>query len=129
MKIELTDIEKAIRANFVLRKDSTKILETDREKEKNSYGAGRMVFVGIALRLGYKRPEICEHLKMTITEYNGKAKSYRQLYEAGLKKTQEKPKKRYEQGEFVDLDLRIYRKTVLVKNYLTSLQREAAILF
>lgn len=129
MKIMLIDIEKAIRANFVLRKESRKILETDREKEKNSYGAGRMVFVGIALQFGYKQPEICAHLKMTVTEYNGKAKNYRLLYEAGKTKTQEKPIKRYENGESIDLDLRIYRKTVLVKNYLTSLQREASILF
>lgn len=126
MRITLHDIEKAIRANFILRKGSHKMLETDREKERNSYGAGRIVFVGIALKLGYKQPEICAYLDMTLTEYNGKAKNYRLLYEAGRAKTLEKPKYRYEQGEFNEQDLRIYRKTLLVTNYLKTLQREAA---
>ncbi len=134
MNISLLDIERAIRANFILSKDGKKYLETDWYHEYHSSGAARMVFVGVALGFGFRMEEICDHLEMTLTEFNGKQRKFRELYDAGNSKTallkkQDKNTGSYEQETAFSLELRIYRKTILVRNYLASLQRVALELY
>lgn len=121
----LSHIERGIRANFVLSKNPKKLLETDWEKERHTLTAARMVFLGMALSHGYKQPEICDYLGMTIHEYNGKLQEFRTHLKEGERKYLEKValhRTKYEQLESFDLDLRIYRKYQLISNYINTLK-------
>lgn len=129
MKITLSDIEKAVRANFLLKKDGKKLLEVE-DNRKRCLGAARIVFVGVALANTHRQEEICEYLDMTVTDFNSKVKRFRKLFEGGVKKisTRTNTKARtYDENWNLEIDIYIYRKTVLVKNYLASLQREALV--
>jgi hypothetical protein len=121
----LSHIERAIRANFILSKHPTRMLETDPEKERDTRTAARMVFVGAALANGWRQQEICDYLGMTIHEYNGKLKEFREHLKEGERKYLEKvacKRTKYEQEESFDLDLRIYRKWQLINNYINSIK-------
>lgn len=121
----LIDIEKAIRANFVLNPDGKMYLEADPVVERDFKAAARIVFVGTAIAHGYKAAEICEHINMTLFDFNSKALRFRQHYRSGEEKARSKPHNQYQQKDAFDGDLRIYRKYNLVRNYLNNLARQA----
>jgi hypothetical protein len=124
MSITLDDIEKAIRSNFVINKEGKKILETVYDWESNSLYTARIVFVGIALQHGFSMEPICQHLDMTYKEYTGKVKKYKQLLRLGEQKyfrIQHQGLK-YDKDITDNLDLRVYRKQILINNYLNNLQ-------
>lgn len=131
MRITLFDIEKAIRANFILAKDGKCLLEVE-DIRKRCPAAARIVFVGVALDHEHKTQEICDYLDLTLTDFNSKIKRFRKSIETGAAKMNKKRETGnlvYDDNFNLEVDMYIYRKTVLVRNYLISLQREAAILF
>lgn len=121
----LSHIEKAIRANFILSKTPVRFLETDPEKERDTRTAARMIFVGVALSHGWRQQDICKHLDMTVHEYNGKLREFREHLQEGERKYLEKvacKRTKYEQLEAFDLDLRIYRKYQLINNHINTIK-------
>lgn len=126
MNITLVNIERAIRANFILAKDGNKFLETDWYHEWHSKSAARTVYIGVALLHGHKQEHICEHIDMTVHEYNARLAEFRERYSKGQRKEKERNKEeKYGQDDALDLDLRIYRKYKLVTNYLQLLRKVA----
>jgi len=118
----LGNIEKAIRANFILNPDGHKFLEADIKYEKDMASAARIVFVGIAVSAGHKRRDICEYIDMTPYEFNSKQAKFKQHYADGAEKMKAGGVKAYDDA--LDPDLRIYRKANLIKNYLNNLSRQ-----
>jgi hypothetical protein len=130
MRPTLADIEHAVRANFVINPNGAKKLETDDKREWHTKSAGRMVFIGVALENGIRREEICAHIDMSTYEYNGRLMHFREHLAKGQKKNAQRSRgKKYDQEEALDLDLRIYRKYILVKNCIEILKRKRLILF
>jgi|HubBroStandDraft_2_1064218.scaffolds.fasta_scaffold00002_13 hypothetical protein len=131
MRISLNDIEKAIRANFILSKEGNRLLEADYYYEWHALGAARIVFVGAAIAAGYGQQDICLYIDMSLSEYNGKLRKFREHYKRGSSKAAEIKAARRQIAELdaKDIDLRIYRKYVLVNNYLQHLQRKRLELF
>jgi len=128
MKASLPDIEKAIRANFVINPDG-KFLETggDRIDLRLKSGA-RMVFIGLAMAYGHRVEDILQYVTMDLREFNSLFAKYHDLNESGRAKYEHRKlqgKKTYTEAEAYDLDLRTYRKTILVNNHIliTKLQR------
>jgi hypothetical protein len=124
MSITLADIERAIRANFVLAKDGRKILETEYEWESNSLYTARLVFVGIACQLNFPMEQICHHLDMPYKEYVGKVSRYKEHMITGKEKYARILSKElmYDKEVKDMIDLRVYRKTILINNYLATVQ-------
>lgn len=70
--MSLEDIEQALRPNFIWIKHNDKRLQTDPLITGNQ-SAGQIVFIGVALKNGFKRKEIIDYLAIeTIDEYNRK---------------------------------------------------------
>lgn len=123
MSPTLHDIDRTIRSNFVLRKLPTKPLETDKEWESRSPNTARLVFVGVAAQYGFTMADICAHLQMTSTAYLGMLTRFKELMITGKHKyelivTREL---QYEKEIVEIIDLRVYRKVVLIKNHLTNI--------
>lgn len=130
MRPTLRDIDKAIHANFVLNPDGGKYLETDDRIERHFKGAARIVFVGVAVENGFQHEGICEHLQMTVKEFNGKLSQFRERLQSGrAKNSRRKQENRYDQEEALDFDLRIYRKYILIRNCIERLKEKRLILF
>jgi hypothetical protein len=130
MRVTLADIDKAVRANFIIDPHGSKYLDADRKKEWHFSGAARVVFVGIALENQFRQEAICDHLDITITEFNGKARQFREHWEMGkVKNLERKRANRYDKEEALDQDLRVYRKSVLVRNCVEMLKKKRLILF
>lgn len=137
MIITLSDIEKAVRANFLIRKDEQNtghykqlVVEDSR---KRCLGIARIIYTGMAVGYGHRQEEICRHIEISIEEFNKNTRRFRELYTAGEIKSGTEKKRIYKRDANwnIELDLYLYRKTVLVKNYLASLQlqRKALELF
>jgi len=136
--ITLADIEKAIRANFIIRKDEQNtghykqlVVEDSR---KRCLGIARIIYAGMAVGYGHRHEEVCRHIEMSIEEFNKNTRRFRELYTDGELKAGGEHKKRIYKRDAnwnIELDLYLYRKTLLVKNYLASLQlqRKALELF
>lgn len=125
MRLTLTDIDRAVRANFMLSATASKYLEADDTKEYHFKTAARIVFVGVAVENGFKYDRICDHLSMTVTEFNAFQRQFKEhLQEGRIKNGRRKKDNRYDQGEALDFDLRIYRKYVLVRNCIEYLKRK-----
>lgn len=129
MTITLIDINAAIRANFILTKGTEnggKPLTTDWYYESHSFSTARMVFVAIAVLCQFKPDQVCTYLDMSFSEFNAHRKKYRGLYREGEKKYEgiKKGELTYDKSMTNNLDLRVYRKTLLVTNYLKNLQRK-----
>lgn len=129
MKASLIDIEQAIRANFVINPDG-KILETGGDYLDLRLKSGaRMVFIGIAMACGLRVDDIRKHLQMDIREFNNLLQKFYQCCDRGEEKVEERKSKGikgYDQNDLFDIDLRIYRKKMLVLNYLYHFKRQRA---
>ena len=127
MLIPLKDIEQGIRRNFILSKEGRKKLDADYETEGHFVGAARMVFVGVSVQCGHRMAEICDYLVMSTYEFNGKLKKFKDYFRLGEQKSKViKTESNNEEVEYSketasDFSLRIYRKAVLVNNYLRLL--------
>lgn len=119
----LHDIDKTIRSNFVLRKLPSKPLETEKEWESRSPNTARLVFVGIAEQYGFSMNDICDHLRMTNKDYLGLLSRFKELMITGKHKYElvTTGELRYEKDIVEIMDLRVYRKVVLIKNHLTNI--------
>ncbi len=115
----LSDIEKGVRANFILNPKGNKYLEADEKVERDMKSAARIVFIAIAANAGHRAAEICDYVDMTLLEFNHKLAKFRVYYREGQEKTQQLSS--YHQLDSFDPHLRIYRKYNLVKNYLNNL--------
>jgi len=125
MRPTLNDIERAIRANFIINPEGGKFLEADIVYERDMKGAARIVFVGVAAGLQFRNQEICTYIDMSPFEFTSKLKQFKELYERGESMMRKEGMKCYDDA--VDKNIRIYRKTNLVRNYLNSLQLYARI--
>jgi len=119
MKPSLADIEKGIRANFILNPNGNKYLEADEKAERDMKSAARIVFIAVAANAGHKAADICDYVDMTLLEFNHKLSKFRSYYREGKTKTNSLTC--YHQMDSFDPDLRIYRKYNLVTNYLNNL--------
>lgn len=119
----LPDIDTTIRSNFVLRKMPNKPFQTDREWESRSQNTARLVFVGIADQYGFSMQQICDHLQMTGKDYLGHLSRFKDLMVTGKRKYEQVStgELRYEKDIVEIMDLRVYRKVVLIKNHLQLL--------
>jgi hypothetical protein len=123
MNITLTDIEKAVRRNFVLKHDGAK-LETVYDWESNSRETARLVFVGIAIERGFHMDDICAFLDMNFKDFLSKCQRYKDYLHSGHEKVEEMKRMNVPLHRVLDkigadaLDMRVWRKTILVNNYL-----------
>lgn len=127
MKASLQDIERAVRANFVI-VPGGKFLETGRDRLDLRLKSGaRMVFIGIAMNSGHRIEDILAYVKMDLREFNNLFSKYHAYNDSGKKKYLNRTlagKKAYDQAAALDVDLRIYRKTILINNYILNLKRQ-----
>src|SRR6185295_16876060 len=123
MNITLEDIEAAVRANFVLKREGAK-LETVYDWESNSNQTARLVFVGIAIERGFHMDEICTFLEMNFKDFLSKCQRYRDYLHTGQAKIDEMRMMKMPLHRVLDkagadaLDMRVCRKSILVNNYL-----------
>jgi hypothetical protein len=117
MSYPLSDIEKAIRANFIIVPDAKKFLEVAMGTHRHQGNAGRMLFVGLAYGQ-HPYDDIIRYSKMSLYDCSTLARNFNQYYARGKTKSENKS------APFDDPDIRIYRKTLLVRNYLNNLVRE-----
>lgn len=132
--IKLADIERAIRSNFILaegKENGGKKLTTNWYYESHNYSTARMVFVEMAIACHFGHKEICTYLEMTIRDFTALRKLYRELYKEGrrLYEAISLGTMEYSKELSQSLDLRVYRKTLLVMNYLNLLHRQRMELF
>ena len=94
-----------------------------------SVSIARLVFMGAALENGFGCMAICAHLDMTLFEYHSKLVKYQESLKAGRLKMEQLRQGyiNYDKALVGDGDLRLYRKVILVKNYINSLQLEALV--
>lgn len=125
MTLSLNDIESAIRRNFVLDESGGKLLESNADWEANSTQTARVIFVGIALEQGYHVDDVCAYLGISGKRCLRNAVRYRELIKAGKYKLAELKRGGMplhlvlDKTEMADsLDIRIYRKSILVNNCL-----------
>lgn len=131
MNVSLHDIEDAVRRNFVLKIGGTK-LESVYDWESNSSQTARIVFVGVALDRGFRSDEICDYLDMNFKDFLSKSQRYKIYLQSGEEKVMEMrsmhlPLHRTLDKEGADaLDMRVYRKTVLINNCLNLILQAKA---
>lgn len=111
-------IEKAVRANFILDQDG-KFLQTRRDRESHSKSIGRMVFIAVAQELGHSKGDICMCVGIGEAEYELKLANHKILFELGRQAFEKKAGKPldYNKKDVRNYELRVYRKTLLVKSY------------
>jgi hypothetical protein len=125
MKNSLTEIERAVRANFVINHDG-EFLEADDKVERDMKFAARMVFIGVSMTSGHSITDILAHSGIGLAEFNKLLRIFHSHLREGNVKAEERHKEhkvQYAQTEAFDPHLRIYRKTLLVNNYLNNLKR------
>lgn len=126
MKASLTDIEFAVRANFVIN-PSGKFLETGVDYlDRRLKSGARMVFIGIAIGCGHRVSEILRFVQMDLREFNNllaKYYSYNDMGRDKYEKRKKEGKKVYDQKAALDVDLRIYRKCILINNHILNIKR------
>ena len=116
MSYSLQDIERAVRANFITVSDGKKFLEVAMGEHRHQRNAGRMVFIGIAYG-DHSYDEITAYTGMSLYDCLSLTRNFRHYYDRGKQKCKDPT------VPFDDPDIRIFRKTTLVRNYLTSLVR------
>jgi hypothetical protein len=123
MNVTLKDIENAVRRNFVLKPEG-EMLETVYDWESNSSQTARLVFVGIAVERGYHMDEVCAFLEMSNYDFHSKTTRFRDYIISGRMKIADMKRKALPLHRVLDkpgadaLDMRVYRKAILVNNYL-----------
>jgi hypothetical protein len=73
----LTQLEKAMRAQFVWEKNPVKPLQT-LETQEGAKDIARMIFVGIADMHGFKSEEVQNYLDMRFDSYRNKLSTFRE---------------------------------------------------
>lgn len=136
MNLTLQDIEIAIRRNFILKQDATMLLQTESDWEAYSDQTARVVFVGVAADRGFSMDEVCEYLDISVKQYLNKVGKYKDWLRVGKGKVEVLKRKGkplhllLDKGSMADsLDLRIYRKTMLVNNCLATILQQKSIEF
>jgi hypothetical protein len=74
---KLTQLEKAMRAQFVWEKNPAKPLQT-LETQEGAKDIARMIFVGIADMHGFKSEEVQNYLDMRFDSYRNKLSTFRE---------------------------------------------------
>jgi len=73
----LSQLEKAMRAQFVWEKNPTKPMQT-LESQEGAKDIARMIFVGIADMHGFKSEEVQNYLDMRFDSYRNKLSTFRE---------------------------------------------------
>jgi len=127
MKASLQDIEQAVRANFVINPDG-KFLETGIDYlDRRLKSGARMIFIGVAIGCGHRVSDILRYVQMDLREFNNLLAKYHSYNDMGKEKydrRKKEGKRIYDQAAALDVDLRIYRKCILINNYILNLKRQ-----
>lgn len=86
-----------------------------------------MVFTGIAMAYGHRIEDVLTFLDMDIREFNTLLARYHAFNDSGYEKYAKRKaegKKHYDTASAYDIDLRIYRKTILIKNHILTIKRQ-----
>ena len=121
--ISLHQIERSVRANFVIDHHSNKLLKTNRDTTHGNGSIARIVFIGVAVEHGYTKDDICAFIGMTNDEYCRKLRMYEQFIDSGRNKFYQmraKDMAARKRRAADDIDFRVYMKKGLVENYIRS---------
>lgn len=134
MNVSLSDIESAIRRNFVLDSNPRLFLETQSTADRHDDGIARMVFVGCALSRGYTREQICHFLNMSDKEFIGKSMRFKDMLRAGIEKREKIKIMKIPMHEVIDKhdtdrNLHLVRKVMLVNNCLNLMLQAKSLEF
>jgi len=116
--IPLLEIDRAIRLNCVIAKDSGRALTLAKKPGIRNQGVGRALFVFVALHAGHNKEEICDFLGMTEEEYEKKMHLSDEYYRCGHDLFHNKRAGDFYYTEVHETPLLFYRKLILVRNYL-----------
>lgn len=129
--ITLGDIEKAVRANFTcIEKENAKggklfIVDLGKRCARTA----QIIFTGISVEKGHDNKDIQRYLSIGVKQYNANMRRFHEMIEQGKSRYEEREERKgimyvRKPNKNLDVDVFVYRKTVLVNNYLKSLQQQ-----